>query len=219
MSRGRLHTQTGDRVDDESAERDVDQTEVDEAEETPSEGVETTQAVEEESTVRRGISATSWVALAVAVLFGISGAVAWWSTHESDDLALAKERDAVRIAATRDIAVLNTLDYRSIARGLKSWQSVSTGTLRDQFAGVTAKDQQLLADQKKISTGKVVEAAVLDVDPDSATVLASVEVTVRDGSDASAEPVVKRNRFSADMTRSGGQWKISSLQQVAVDVS
>lgn len=68
-------------------------------------------------------------------------------------------------------------------------------------------------------TGRVVNAAVTDLDDDTATVIAAVEVTVRDGKDADAEPTVKRNRFSADLVRAGGTWKLESLQQVAVDLS
>ncbi|KQY56125.1 hypothetical protein ASD11_16820 [Aeromicrobium sp. Root495] len=165
------------------------------------------------------VGPTALVGLAVAVVFGVTGGVAWWSATSSDDLSLAQERDAVLVSAKTEIAVLNTLDYRSVAKGLKAWQSASTGTLRDQFAGISTKDQGVLADQKKISKGKVVDAAVLEVDGDSATVLAAVEVTVTDGTDPSAEPVVKRNRFSADLARSGGTWKVANLQQVAVNVS
>lgn len=167
----------------------------------------------------RRIGPTALIGLAAAVVLGVTGGVAWWSAGSSDDLSLAQERDAVLVSAKTEVAVLNTLDYRSVAKGLKAWQAASTGTLRDQFTTITAKDQGVLADQKKISKGKVVDAAVLEVDGDSATVLAAVEVTVTDGTDASAEPVVKRNRFSADLTRSGGTWKVANLQQVAVNVS
>lgn len=173
---------------------------------------------EVEETSRR-IGPTALVALAVAVVFGVTGGGAWWSASSSDDLSLAQERDAVLVSAKTEIAVLNSLDYRSVAKGLKAWQAASTGTLRDQFTTITAQDQATLADQKKISKGEVVDAAVLEVDGDSATVLAAVEVTVTDGTDASADPVVKRNRFSADLTRSGGTWKVANLQQVAVNVS
>ncbi len=49
--------------------------------------------------------------------------------------------------------------------------------------------------------------------------IASVETTVRDAKDAEAEPVVKRNRFTATLVRSGGTWKVSDLQQLAVELS
>lgn len=160
-----------------------------------------------------------WVLLALGLVVAISGSVAWWTAAQSEDLQLARTRDAVLIAATSDIATLNSLDYREVDAGLDGWEAVTTGTLHDQFAGLDAKDRELLADQRKISKGRVVEAAVLRVDGGTAEVIASVETTVRDGEDADAEPVVKRNRFTATLERSGGTWKVSDLQQLAVDLS
>jgi len=160
-----------------------------------------------------------WVLLALGLLVALSGSVAWWTAAHSEDLQLARTRDAVLIAATSDIATLNSLDYRDVDAGLDGWEAVTTGTLHDQFAGLDAKDRELLADQRKVSKGRVVEAAVLRVDGGTAEVIASVETTVRDGEDADAEPVVKRNRFTATLQRSGGEWKVSDLQQLAVDLS
>lgn len=160
-----------------------------------------------------------WVLLALGLVVAVSGSAAWWIAAHSDDLQLARTRDAVLIAATSDIATLNSLDYRDVGAGLDGWEAVTTGTLHDQFVGLDAKDRELLADQRKISEGRVVEAAVLRVDGGTAEVIASVETTVRDGEDVDAEPVVKRNRFTATLERSGGTWKVSDLQQLAVDLS
>ncbi len=183
-----------------------------------SEKAESSDEPDEEPASRR-LSTTALIGLMVALLLGISGGVAWWSAAHSDDLAAASDRDAVLVAAKQHIATLNTLDYRKVDAGLKAWTSVTTGTLKDQFSSISADDRKLLADQKKISTGKVVDAAVLEVDGSSARVIASVEVEVRDGKDLSKDPTIKRNRFSADLTRSGGTWKLDTLQQVAVDLS
>jgi Mce-associated membrane protein len=168
---------------------------------------------------RRGRWLLGWVLLAVSLAVAVSGSVAWWSAAHSDDLQLARTRDAVLIRATSDIATLNSLDSADVKAGLDSWKAVTTGTLHDQFSGLDEQDRQLLADQGKESRGKVVDAAVLDVDGDTAEVIASVETTVRDAKDADAEPVVKRNRFTATLVRSGGTWKVSDLQQLAVELS
>jgi Mce-associated membrane protein len=60
---------------------------------------------------------------------------------------------------------------------------------------------------------------VFSLDGDSATVVASVEVTVQDDTKADATPTVKRNRFSADLVDVHGKWLVENLQQVAVDIS
>ena len=155
----------------------------------------------------------------MAALLAITGAFAWWQASHDDDIARAEARDTVLIKARQHIATLNSLDYRKVDKGVKAWSDVTTGTLHDQLTQVDAQERKLLAEQKKISTGKVVDAAVLELDGSTASVIASVEVTVRDAAKPDSEPTLKRNRFIADLQKAGGTWKLESLQQVAVNVS
>ena len=154
----------------------------------------------------------------VAALVMVSGLVAWWRADHDAEANRAAVRDVVLIAATTDIETMNTLDYRHVDAGLARWRAVTTGTLHDQLTQVSAQDRALLAQQQKISTGKVVDAAVVDLGEGTATVIASGEVTVRDGSNASAQPTLKRNRFTADLVDAGGTWKLETLDQVAVSM-
>ncbi|MFD1826121.1 MULTISPECIES: nuclear transport factor 2 family protein [Mumia] len=155
---------------------------------------------------------------AAALVFAV-GVFLWWSAATDEQLSQAEVRDEVLIAATHHIETMNTLDYREVDAGLEAWMDVTTGTLHDQLAQVGDDERQLLADQKKISTGKVVDSAVFSLDGDTATVVASVEVTVKDDADPDAEPTLKRNRFSADAVKVGDQWLLENLQQVAVNLS
>lgn len=156
--------------------------------------------------------------VAVALLMG-SGLFAWWHTANDGSIAKAGTRDVVLITARQHIETMNSLDYRKVDAGLKAWIGVTTGTLHDQLSQVGAEDRKLLADQKKISTGKVVDAAVISLDDTSATVIASVEITVTDDAKPDAKPTLKRNRFSADLVKVGGEWKLETLEQVAVNLS
>jgi Mce-associated membrane protein len=160
-----------------------------------------------------------WAVPAVIALAMIASLVVWWRAAHDESLDLAKTRDAVLISATTDIETMNSLDYRSTEKGLDAWLKVTTGTLHDQIAQVSDEDKKLLADQGKISVGKVVDAAVTSVDPTKASVIASVEVTVADGEDSTKEATVKRNRFSADLVLVRGHWLLERLEQVAVSVS
>jgi len=157
--------------------------------------------------------------LALAILIAATGLFSWWRAAHDDDLALARTRDAVLTAATAHITTLNSLDYRHVDTGLAQWRAVTTGTLHDQVAQVSSDEQKLLADQKKISTGKVTDAAVLSLDKDTATVVASVQVTVKDDLHPDNPATVKRNRFSANLVLVHGRWLVESLQQVAVNLS
>ncbi|MCL2542300.1 MAG: hypothetical protein FWE71_07575 [Nocardioidaceae bacterium] len=157
--------------------------------------------------------------VAAAVL--AAGLVTWWRAggHDSGAVAAASRRDTILIAATSEIETMNTLDYRRISSGLKTWMGITTGTLHDQIAQASKQDRQALADQQKISAGHVVDAAVVDMTADTATVIAAVDVTVKDGTAPKAQPTVKRDRFSADLVRVGGRWLLEKLDQVAVSIS
>ena len=65
----------------------------------------------------------------------------------------------------------------------------------------------------------MVDAAIVDLTDDTATVIAAVETTVADGADAGAEPTVKRDRFTADLVKVGDDWLLEALVQVAVNLS
>lgn len=172
------------------------------------------QAADRRRAVELGIVLLAVVALAFAVV-SLSRA----SGHDDADVARAELRDEVLITARSHIETMNTLDHRELDAGLAKWESVSTGTLKDQLVAVPPETRQLMADQQKISSGKVVDAAVIDLTDDTATVIASVEVTVRDGADPAAEPTVKRNRFTADLVEVGDEWLLEALDAVAVNIS
>lgn len=160
-----------------------------------------------------------YLLVGLAALVAIAGVFSWWQASHDEDRLAAETRDTVLIEARQNIETMNTLDYRTVDDGVKAWSDVTTGTLRDQLAGVSAEDRKLLEEQQKISTGRVVDAAVVDLEGSSATVTAAVEVTVQDAAKPDSEPTVKRNRFSADLVKVGDRWKLESLQQVAVSLS
>lgn len=168
---------------------------------------------------KRSRSWLPWALLGLALVVAISGLAAWRMASTDDSLAMGKARDEVLVTASAHIATLNSLDYRKVDEGLKGWSAVTTGTLNDQLAQVDDENRALLADQKKISVGKVIDAAVVNLEEDAATVIAAVEITVTDESKSDAEPTVKRNRFSADLVKVKGTWKLENLQQVAVSLS
>jgi Mce-associated membrane protein len=127
----------------------------------------------------------------------------------------ANVRDAVLQQARQDIVVLNTMDYRNVDAGLKRWADASTGTLHNQVVRATSVEKQHLTQAKSIATAVVVAAAItsLDVADGSASVIASVDVTVKH---TDGKSNVNRERLKGEMTRVGSVWKVSSLAQVPV---
>jgi Mce-associated membrane protein len=161
--------------------------------------------------------ATIYVALVAAAAIFAGYALIAWLTAGNESASFSRARDAVLLDARQDIVILNRLDYRSVDAGLKNWLAASTGDLHDQLANVTADDKKDIVAAKKTSDGKVIDAAVTELDnrAGTATVIATVETTVEpnDGTPP------KRNRFSAAMQRVGSTWKLSALQQVEVNLS
>lgn len=185
------------------------------------------EANEDEVEVEVEEKATLWLPIVQFALVGVAalalvfGLVSMWraSGHDESGVEQAEARDAVLITASDYIEKMNALDYRDVAGGLKKWEAITTGTLHDQITNTSPEDRQLLADQQKVSVGKVVDAAVVDIDGDTATVIAAVEVTVQDDTKPDEEPSVKRNRFAADLVKVGDKWLLETLDQVAVNLS
>lgn len=155
--------------------------------------------------------------VAAALAFAVIAFGSWHADHD-DTLKFAHTRDSVGLAARQDIVVLNTLDYAKVDSGLQGWLSASTGTLHDQISQVSAADKKSITDARTVTTGKVINAAVTQLDDraGSATVIAAVDITV---TPAGGKAATKRNRYSATMTRVGTDWKISDLAQVPVSLS
>ncbi len=159
------------------------------------------------------------IALIVAALLAVVGSWWWWQAAHDDQLAAAQDRDSALIAATEGVETINSLDYRDADADLAAWADVTTGQFQDGIVAIDDSQRQLLVDEQKIATAEVVDAAVLNIEGDEATVVAAVEITVVDDAVPDSEPTLKRNRFSAQMKLVEGEWKIENLQQVAVSLS
>jgi Mce-associated membrane protein len=149
----------------------------------------------------------------LALVFAGWGGFTWWQASRDDTLAYATARDEVLAVGRTQVATLTTLDYHDVDAGIEKWLAVSTGGLRDELAATDAETRERLAANATVATGRVVDAAVseLDTRAGSAQLLVSVEIsTAKDGSPPSA----KRNRFVAGMSRVDGTWKLSALDQV-----
>lgn len=164
---------------------------------------------------RVGVSA--WLLLAVSVIAVVLTFLSWRDASDDPDRDRAALRDDAMIEGIAAVETMTSMDHRDVEAGIKAWQAVSTGVLHDQLLSVGDDEEEMLASQGKIASGRVVQAALTELTDRTATLLAAVEVTVRD-EDAAKEPAVKRNRFSADLVLVNGHWKIENLQQVAVNL-
>ncbi|WP_244931821.1 hypothetical protein [Nocardioides sp. W7] len=183
------------------------------AEDPPLTAKPATESTAEPRRTRTGLWALALCGLGVVAV--VLAFLSWRSADNDPDRARAALRDAAVIEGTAAVETMNSIDYRDVAAGVEAWQDVSTGVLHDQLVAMTPEDQQLLADQKRVATGRVVQAALTELTDRTATLIVAVEVTVS-ATEEGAEATVKRNRFAADLVRVSGEWKLENLAQVAV---
>lgn len=154
-------------------------------------------------------------AVAAAAVFAGWAGYTWFSATTSEAVSYGNSRDEALRTGRELVARLTSLDHHRIDQGINDWLAASTGPLREQLAKTDDTTKQTLAKDATVSTGKVLDAAISELDDHAGTakMLASVEITMaREG----AAPSTKRNRFAAGLTRTGEGWKLSALDQLPV---
>ncbi|WP_326838236.1 hypothetical protein VSH64_17945 [Amycolatopsis rhabdoformis] len=157
--------------------------------------------------------AATAVVLAALTAAGTGG---WWasSTH-STPVSIAADREAAESAGETAVATLTTASYTTADADLHKWETVTTGPLLDQIRAGHAQGVTALQTAKSVTTGRVLDAALSELSPDTAQLVAVVEVNTRQGT---TPAVVKHNRFQATVTRTPDGWKLSAVQPVTVSL-
>ncbi|WP_137229091.1 hypothetical protein [Streptomyces sp. BPSDS2] len=158
------------------------------------------------------------VALALAVC--AAGAAGWggWSRYEAahDDAAsFAQARDDALAAGEQAVQNMNTLDHRSLEKGLDSWEQSTTGDLHRQLIDGRDAFAKQITEAKTVSTAEVLSGAVTELDQRAgrAGVMVAIRVTVIA---PKGEPAVKESRLLGSLTRTADGWKLSALGQAPV---
>lgn len=130
--------------------------------------------------------------------------------------AVATARDDALAAASTDIAVLTSFDYRSVDTVLDGWEKLLTGSALESVRGNRETVRQQVTQSRVVSTGAVLDAAVSDVDESGGkvVVLAAVKVTT---TVADAPQTIKLLRLRMLMVREDGEWKVAAYDQVATE--
>ena len=175
-----------------------------------------------DSTVGR-ISGRRWLrdpllAAAAALLAAVVAFAAWsgWSWLSAPRVpAAVPVRDQALRAGEQAVLNFNTLDYRTIAQGLKLWEQSSTGALHNEVvAGQAAFEQQILQ-AKTTTTARILDGALtgLNVQAGTASIIVAVQITV---TPASGSAATKQSRLAGQLVRTPAGWKLSALGQVPV---
>lgn len=157
-------------------------------------------------------------ALALACLAAVCAAWSGWSWHDKahdDSLHYAELRDEVLQNGEQAIVNLNTLDHRTLAQNLKSWQDSSTGDLYRDIVQGRARFERQVREARTITGAKILEGAVSELDEHAgkARIIVAVQITV---TPPDGRPAVKRSRQIGELTRTSSGWKLSALGQAPV---
>lgn len=153
------------------------------------------------------------VAVVAALAFAGWAGWTWWQAGNDEAIEYAQARDEVLASGRSHVKLLTSLDASDVDGGIERWLDVSTGALRDELAATDAATRKTLSEGGAVSTGRVLDAAVseLDIRSGTAKMLVSVEIsTSTDG----GPPTTKRNRFVAALARTDHGWQLSALDQV-----
>ena len=127
-----------------------------------------------------------------------------------------KQRDDARadalVAARQEALNLTSIDGRDIDADLQRVLDDATGGFKTDFAQRSKDLKTVLTENQVIAEGKVLEAALVRSDLDTATALVVVDSNVKN----KAAPQGRSNtyRMQLDLERHNGRWLTSALQFV-----
>lgn len=165
------------------------------------------------TTGARLLAALTAVLLVVAVV----GAVFVVREHrdEERDREAQERYGAVQQAAAAEVLALLNIDYRDPDATIEKVRTGATADFAEQFEKATGGLVELTAQAKAVMSAEVLWTGVVDVDPDSATVIVATTGTVVN-TQTGAAPAARNFRLKVGLVREGDRWLTSSLDFVQV---
>jgi len=162
------------------------------------------------TTVRRApgaLIATLSVLLALLAAAVLVGAVKLRDAAQRDDA-----RAGALAAARQEALNLTSIDGKDIDADLKRVLDNATGGFAKDFASRSKDLKGVLTENRVVAEGRVIDAALVRGDGDTATALVVVDSTVKN----KAAPAGRDNtyRMQLDLERHGARWLTSALQFV-----
>lgn len=125
----------------------------------------------------------------------------------------ANQRSQDVLAAARQEALnFVSIDYRTFDQDSKNVLSGATGDFKQQFSDQSKTLQSLVASNKAVSTGQVLQAGVVTSSATSARVLVVADATVANTAAPSGQ--VRNYRLQMDLVEQDGQWLTSDIEFV-----
>ncbi|MBT2417396.1 hypothetical protein J7F01_20805 [Streptomyces sp. ISL-22] len=151
------------------------------------------------------------VGLAAATL--LTTALTVWLALALYDQREADQRRQDVLAAARQSALnFTSLDYRHYDRDSANVLAGATGDFKKQFAAQMGQLTDLVAENKSVSEGQVLEAGIVRSDEDSARVLVVADSKVTNTAVPQGE--ARTYRLQLDLVHKDGRWLTSDVEFV-----
>ena len=165
---------------------------------------------------RTGLNIALYVlalALGCACVFG--GVLVWQHRSDQQQAQAEQERYGDVLAAARaEVEAFINIDYRDAQQSIDAVAAGATGDFQKQYDSSTKGVVKLLEREKSVMDGTVLWSGVVDVDGDTATVLAATTGTVSNVSTKN-EKVARYFRLKLDLVKVGDTWKTKNLEFVS----
>jgi len=150
---------------------------------------------------------------ALAVVSGLLLALTGYLGLQLHQRHQQDHRDQEILAAARQEAVnFTSIDYRHFDRDSANVLSGATGDFKNQFATQTQQLTDLVATNKSVSEGQVLEAGIVSADDHSARVLVVADSKVTNT--AAPNGQARNYRLQLDLVRENGRWLTSGVEFV-----
>lgn len=162
--------------------------------------------------MRSALSGRAWsVGLVVATV--LTTALTIWLSFGLYNQREAEQRRQDLLAAARQSALnFTSLDYRHYDRDSANVLESATGDFKKQFAAQTGELTQLVAQNKSVSEGQVLEAGIVRFDENSARVLVVADSKVTNTAAPKGE--ARTYRLQLDLVHRDGRWLTSDVEFV-----
>ncbi len=151
------------------------------------------------------------VSLAVATV--VTTALVGWLALQVHEQRTGEGRSQDILAAARQSALnFTSLDYRHYDRDSKNVLKGATGDFKEQFAAQMDDLTKLVAQNKSVSEGQVLDAGIVRANDRTARVLVVADSKVTNVSAPNGQ--ARTYRLQLDLVREDGRWLTSNVEFV-----
>ncbi|GAA3196909.1 MULTISPECIES: hypothetical protein [Streptomyces] len=160
---------------------------------------------------RAGRSRAVATGLVVATVL-TTGSALWLAFGVQEQREAEQRRQDVLAAARQSALNFTSLDYRHYERDSATVLKGATGDFRKEFAAQTEELTKLVAQNKSVSQGQVLEAGIVRSDARSARVLVVADSKVTNTAVPDGE--ARTYRLQLDLVHRDGRWLTSDVEFV-----